>query len=95
MEHQQENQDSTTAPTYKSNEEKLNSRVDDFSQDVITTQIERLLNYPNRFYKRQFITRKVLNSDLLQKLEELLEDYFKDRLPMFKGLPTAQYLSGH
>ncbi|WP_431292067.1 helix-turn-helix domain-containing protein [Pedobacter sp. P26] len=85
----------TIITIFKSIEEELNSRIDDFSQDVIITQIELLLNYSNRFYKRQFITRKVLNSDLLQKLEELLEDYFKDKLPMFKGLPTVQYLSDH
>ena len=93
--HLSENEKTTIITLFKSIEEELNSRIDDFSQDVIIAQIELLLNYSNRFYKRQFITRKVLNSDLLQKLEELLEDYFKDKLPMFKGLPTVQYLSDH
>lgn len=60
-------------------EEELNSRIDDFSQDVIISQVELLLNYANRFYKRQFITRKAASNDLLQKLEDILDDYFPQR----------------
>lgn len=71
----------------------LNSRIDDFSQDVIISQIELLLNYSNRFYKRQFITRKAANSGVLQKLEEVLEDYFNAGKPSSQGIPTVQYLS--
>ena len=93
--HLSEKEKATIIAIFKSIEEELNSRIDDFSQDVIITQIELLLNYSNRFYKRQFITRKVLNNDLLQKLEELLEAYFNDRTPILKGLPTVQYLSDH
>lgn len=68
----------------------LNSRIDDFSQDVIISHIELLLNYANRFYKRQFITRKVVHNDLLQRVEELLNNYFENDTP---GLPTVQYLA--
>lgn len=73
--------------------EELNSRIDDFSQDVIISQIELLLNYANRFYKRQFITRKAVSSDLLQKLEEILEGYFSNERALSKGIPTVQFLS--
>lgn len=93
--HLSEKEKKTIITIFKSIEEELNSRIDDFSQDVIITQIELLLNYSNRFYKRQFITRKVLNNGLLQKLEELLEEYFNDKVTMLKGLPTVQYLSDH
>lgn len=74
-------------------DEELNSRIDDFSQDVIISQIELLLNYSNRFYKRQFITRKAANSGLLEKLEDVLEDYFNAGKPSLQGIPTVQYLS--
>ena len=50
-------------------EHELNSRVDEFSQEVMVAQIELLLSYVNRFYKRQFITRKAVNNDILQKAE--------------------------
>lgn len=60
---------------------------------MIISQIELLLNYANRFYKRQFITRKAASSDLLQKLEVLLGDYFSDEKSLSGGVPTVQYLS--
>jgi AraC-like DNA-binding protein len=71
----------------------LNSRIDDFSQDVLISHIELFLNYANRFYKRQFVTRKVVNHDLLQKIEDLLEDYFKADAPLSRGLPSVQYVA--
>ncbi len=74
-------------------EDELNSRIDEFSQDVVISQIELLLNYANRFYKRQFITRNSLNSTLLQKLEEILDEYFDDEKSLIKGLPTVQFLA--
>jgi AraC-like DNA-binding protein len=78
---------------FKNIEEELNSRIDDFSHDVIISQLELLLNYANRFYKRQFITRKTLSNDVLQKLEEILDDHFNNDRSLSKGIPTVQYLS--
>jgi AraC family transcriptional activator of pobA len=74
-------------------DEELKSRIDDFSQDVMIAQIELLLNYCNRFYKRQFITRKAINNDLLQKLEEILDDYFNNSSSIQQGIPTVQLLA--
>jgi len=76
-------------------DEELNSRIDDFSQDVIISQIELLLNYANRFYKRQFITRKAVSNDLLQKLEYVLDEYFDSEKTLSLGIPTVQYLTEH
>jgi AraC family transcriptional activator of pobA len=83
----------TIMSVFKILKEELNSRIDDFSQDVIVSQVDLLLNYSNRFYKRQFITRKATHLDLLQKLETVLDDYFKNETSSQKGLPTVQYLS--
>lgn len=74
--------------------EELKSNIDDFSQDIVIAQIELLLNYSNRFFKRQFITRKAVNHDLLAKLEELLNEYFNEDKGLMNGLPTVQYLAG-
>jgi AraC-like DNA-binding protein len=74
-------------------DEELTSRIDDFSQDVIVSQIELLLNYSNRFYKRQFITRKAVNSDQLQKLEAILDQYFGEGKAVSSGIPTVQDLA--
>jgi len=79
---------------FKIMDDELSGRIDDFSQDVMISQIELLLNYCNRFYKRQFITRKAVNNDLLQKLEEVLDDYFNNEKAVMQGIPTVQFLSG-
>ena len=78
---------------FKNIEEELQGRLDDFSQDVMISQIETLLNYSKRFYKRQFLTRKKVNTDLLQKLEVLLDDYFNTKKPLTDGIPTVQFLA--
>ena len=51
-------------------------RVDKYTQEIILSQIELLLNYSNRFYERQFITRKNHNHQLLAKFERLVDEYF-------------------
>lgn len=78
---------------FKNIEEELTNRIDDYSQDVIISQIETLLNYSNRFYRRQFTTRKSANNNLLEKLEEILDDYFRNEKPLTQGIPTVQYLA--
>ncbi len=74
-------------------EEELNNRIDDLSQDVLISQIDLLLNYSQRFYKRQFITRKTANNDVLQKMEALLNEYFDNERSLNEGLPTVQHLA--
>nr|WP_299070105.1 helix-turn-helix transcriptional regulator [uncultured Allomuricauda sp.] len=71
----------------------LKSRIDDFSHDVVISQIELLLNYSNRFYNRQFLTHKAVYNNLLLQLEDLLEDYFNGPKPLNNGLPTVHYLA--
>ncbi|MDG4653128.1 helix-turn-helix domain-containing protein [Chryseobacterium arthrosphaerae] len=71
----------------------LNTAIDEVTQDVIISYIEVLLNYSNRFYKRQFITRKAVNSDLLAKMDHILEDYFNQQETLTKGLPTVEFLA--
>lgn len=69
------------------------SNIDKFSQDVIIAQIELFLTYAERFYNRQFITRKISNHQILERLEKLLEDYFTDDSLVKKGLPTVHYIA--
>ncbi len=93
--HLSDKEKTTILSVFKILDDELNSRIDDFSQDVIISQVELLLNYSNRFYKRQFITRKAANNDLLQKLEEMLDDYFNNEKSLTQGIPTVQFLSEH
>jgi AraC family transcriptional activator of pobA len=83
----------TIISVFQSIEEELKGRIDNFSQDVVISQIELLLNYANRFYSRQFMTRKAVSSDLLQKVEEILHAYFQAAVTKKQGIPTVQFLS--
>ncbi len=78
---------------FKSIEAELASRLDEFSQEVVIAQLELLLTYAHRFYKRQFLTRKAVHSDLLQRLEETLAECFRDENLPSRGIPTVQYLA--
>lgn len=69
------------------------SNVDKFSQDVIIARIELLLIYSERFYQRQFITRKISNHRILDSLENVLAAYLNSDALTEKGLPTVQYIS--
>ena len=69
----------------------LTNDRDDFQDQIIVEYIGLLLNYCMRFYNRQFITRKLENSDILMKFNSLLHDYFHDKKQLTMGLPTIQY----
>lgn len=77
----------------KNIEQEYKISADSYSQDVIISYIELLLNYCNRFYNRQFLTHKNLTSDLLTQLEELLESYFESEKIREYGIPTVQYIA--
>lgn len=71
------------------------ANLDQFSQHIIISQLELLLNYAERFYQRQFLTRKISNHQILDRLEILLEEYFESLTVINRGLPTVQYVSQH
>lgn len=75
-------------------QQEYHSNIDKFSQDVIIAQLELLLTYADRFYHRQFITRKISNHKILDRLEEILMEYFNSDTLVKKGLPTVQYIAG-
>lgn len=72
----------------------LNTSIDNFSQDILISQIEQLLNYSNRFYNRQFITRKAPHNDILLRLDSLLAKYFGSNDTLVNGIPTVQSVAG-
>lgn len=78
----------------KNIEQEYHSHIDKFSEAIIISQIESFLNYSDRFYMRQFFTRKISGSQILDKLEKILDDYFADDDIINKGLPTVQYIAG-
>ncbi len=73
----------------KNIQKEYQSNIDKFSENIIISQIELLLNYSERYYERQFITRKITNNEILIKLENILNTYFNHDKILFNGAPTV------
>lgn len=68
------------------------ANIDDFSKTIIISQIELLLSYSERFYKRQFHTREQNNHEILVKFESLLDSYYSAKRAI-NGFPSVQSLA--
>jgi len=77
----------------KSIQQEYRFNIDKFSQQIIISQIETLLNFSERFYHRQFVTRKKTNHQILNRLEYVLTKYFNNDDLIAKGLPTVQFIA--
>ncbi|SHG59220.1 AraC-type DNA-binding protein [Chryseolinea serpens] len=86
-------EEATMAGIVKNIQQEYHSNIDKFSQNIIIAQLEVLFTYAERFYQRQFITRKITNHKILNRLEEILTEYFNDEALINKGLPTVQYVA--
>ena len=75
---------------FKSIEQECANNTDKFSQDVLIANIELLLVHIDRYYNRQFLTRKKISNDTLSKMEEILNRYFEAE---HTQLPTVQYIA--
>lgn len=73
-------------------QEELKSNIDNFSPDIIVAHLDLLLHYANRFYNRQFITRKLASDEILTRLERLLDDYLSENNTA-SGSPTVQFIA--
>ncbi|WP_353050427.1 helix-turn-helix transcriptional regulator [Chryseobacterium sp. ISL-6] len=69
------------------------NNMDIFTQDLLISNIDLLLKYSDRFYNRQFLTRKKVNNDLLNHLETLLDEQFKNDNLMINGIPSVQFIA--
>ena len=71
--------------------DEISKRHDGLQNAILVGYIELMLNFCQRFYNRQFMTRRIENSDILVRFDRLLRDYFEDKLQLTHGLPTVQY----
>ncbi|UZR97224.1 helix-turn-helix domain-containing protein [Chondrinema litorale] len=70
-----------------------NSNIDEFSQHLIINQLESFLLYSDRFYHRQFLTRKKSSNVVINQFEEVLEEYVNSNQILELGIPTVKFLS--
>lgn len=72
-------------------QDELCKKPDGLQNAILVGYIELMLNFCQRFYDRQFLTRKIENSDILVRFDRLLMDYFEENQQFTLGLPTVQY----
>jgi len=90
--HLSEKEENDVIAIFKKIEEEY-QHTDHHTQGVILAQIDLLLQYSNRFYERQFITRKAVNGDLLLKTESIINAYFNTESGLENGVLTVEYLA--
>ena len=76
---------------FKNIQEELSHSIDKHSKKLIVSNIELFLNYCTRFYDRQFITRNHVNSDILSRFENLLNNYVKSEMPTTEVFSSVRY----
>ena len=72
-------------------EQELKFPADGMQNRIIAGFINLLLRYAQRFYNRQFVTRTIVNNDILSRFENLLKEYFENDKQLSNGLPSVQY----
>lgn len=72
--------------------EEIAHPVDKHTAEIVSSQIQVLLDYVTRFYERQFITRSKVNSDILSKFESSLKIYLESGQSK-GGLPSVTYFA--
>ena len=88
-----EKEEVTIAGILQNIEQEYRANIDKFSQNLIIAQLEVLLTYAERFYHRQFLTRKISNHKILNRLEDILTAYFNSDDLIKRGLPAVGYIA--
>lgn len=88
-----EKEEANLVELFKNIQREYQSDIDKFSQNIIISQIELLLNFAERYYERQFITRKITNHQILNRLEERLNHYFDNPAILANGIPTVNQIA--
>ena len=91
--HLSEKEEATILGIFQNIEQEYRSNTDKFSQNIMIAQLELMLTYCERFYQRQFLSRKITNHKILDRLEDILTAYFNGEALKKTGLPTVQYVA--
>ena len=78
---------------FKNIESEYHNNQDEFSKEIILSQLTTLLQYADRFYKRQFLDRKPINQTMLSQFRDVLNAYFDDDRLADEGIPTVDFIA--
>lgn len=71
--------------------EELDHGIDRHTKHIVASNIETMLNHCVRFYDRQFVTREVINADIMSRFDKTLAEYFRSEKTAELGLPTVRF----
>ena len=71
----------------------FSQNIDEYSRELIVSNLEVFLNYSKRFYGRQFLTRVRENRDIVAKFELVLKKSFEIEDEGRYGIPSVKYLA--
>lgn len=91
--HLSEQEKSFVIDIFSKIESEIERPIDKHSKKLIANTIELLLNYCQRFYDRQFITRENVNRNTVEKFDRLLNEYFENKQIALIGLPRVSYFA--
>ncbi|QJD96602.1 AraC family transcriptional regulator [Mucilaginibacter robiniae] len=80
---------------FQANIAELENNIDQFSDDVLISQLQLLLNHSNRFYNRQFLTRKNQHHELIDRMNLWLSRQFDHSETLLQGLPSPKDVAAH
>jgi len=91
--HLSEQEQKTILDCLEKIEQEIQRPIDKHSKRLIASNITLFLDYCQRFYDRQFITREHVNKGILHRFEKLLNEYFNSEKPYSLGLPSVGYFA--
>lgn len=77
----------------RSIEMEINKLRDSHQDNIIVGYIELMLTFCQRFYDRQFLTRKLDNTGILSRFHDILKEYYTSDSQLKQGIPTIQYMA--
>lgn len=93
--HMNEKEREIVVSIFKRIKSEIENPHDDLQNDILVSYISLLLKYCQRFYNRQFLTRKLSNIDILSKFDSFLKEYFTENRHTSSGLPTVSICAEH
>lgn len=93
--HMNEKEHDIVVAIFKRIKSEISDSHDNFQNDILVGYISLLLKYCQRFYNRQFVTRKLSNHDILSRFDSFLHGYFASNIQSKNGLPTVNICAEH
>ncbi|MEO0469668.1 MAG: helix-turn-helix transcriptional regulator [Bacteroidota bacterium] len=78
---------------FRNIEAEYHNNQDEFSREIILSQLDTLLKYSDRYYKRQFLHRKPINQTMLSQFTEVLNTYFEEGQLQANGVPSVEWIA--